>query len=166
MAETVEVSGAAPMVDTTQSKVAVTVRQKQYRQPAQGPFLPVADSVRPRRARGTAAERRYHRREYGFQIDGASDSENVYMIDGVNTTNIQNGGVGKSFQMDFVEEVQVKIEQLRSRVRRRPRRRDQRGRQARLQRWHGSLSPTCAATPSTRTIGDRDLAHQPEPAFR
>ena len=44
----------------------------------------------------------------GFQIDGASDGENVYLIDGVNTTNIQNGGVGKSFQMDFVEEVQVK----------------------------------------------------------
>ena len=34
--------------------------------------------------------------------------ENVYLIDGVNTTNIQNGGVGKSFQMDFVEEVQIK----------------------------------------------------------
>ena len=44
----------------------------------------------------------------GFQIDGASDGENVYLIDGVNTTNIQNGGVGKSFQMDFVEEVQIK----------------------------------------------------------
>ena len=44
----------------------------------------------------------------GFQIDGASDSENVYMVDGVNITNIQNGGVGKSFQMDFIQEVQVK----------------------------------------------------------
>src|SRR4029079_9607068 len=44
----------------------------------------------------------------GFQIDGASDSENVYMVDGVNITNIQNGGVGKSFQMEFVQEVQIK----------------------------------------------------------
>jgi hypothetical protein len=44
----------------------------------------------------------------GFQVDGASDSENVYMIDGVNTTNIANGGVGKSFQTDFIQEVQVK----------------------------------------------------------
>ena len=47
-------------------------------------------------------------RDNGFQIDGATDSENVYLIDGVNTTNIQNGGVGKSFQMDFIEEVQIK----------------------------------------------------------
>src|SRR5262249_56367006 len=44
----------------------------------------------------------------GFQIDGASDSENVYMVDGVNITNIRNGGVGKDFQMDFIEEVQIK----------------------------------------------------------
>src|SRR5947208_2180047 len=44
----------------------------------------------------------------GFQIDGASDGENVYMVDGVNITNIQNGGVGKSFQMEFVQEVQIK----------------------------------------------------------
>ena len=44
----------------------------------------------------------------GFQIDGASDSENVYMVDGVNITNIKDGGVGKSFQMDFIQEVQIK----------------------------------------------------------
>src|SRR5262249_36085655 len=34
--------------------------------------------------------------------------ENVYMVDGVNITNIQNGGVGKDFQMEFIQEVQVK----------------------------------------------------------
>ncbi len=44
----------------------------------------------------------------GYQIDGASDSENVYLIDGVNTTNIQNGGTGKNFQIDFIEEIQIK----------------------------------------------------------
>src|SRR5437879_11045114 len=47
-------------------------------------------------------------RDGGFQIDGASDGENVYLIDGINTTNIQNGGVGKSFQTDFIQEVQIK----------------------------------------------------------
>ena len=34
--------------------------------------------------------------------------ENVYLMDGVNITNIQNGGVGKNFQMEFIEEVQIK----------------------------------------------------------
>jgi len=32
----------------------------------------------------------------------------VYLIDGVNTTNILSGGVGKNFQMEFVEEIQIK----------------------------------------------------------
>lgn len=47
-------------------------------------------------------------RTNGFQIDGASDSENVYLIDGVNTTQIQSGGVGRNFQTDFLQEVQIK----------------------------------------------------------
>ena len=47
-------------------------------------------------------------RTNGFQIDGATDSENVYLVDGVNTTNILSGGVGRNFQMEFVQEVQVK----------------------------------------------------------
>ena len=29
-------------------------------------------------------------------------------MDGVNVTNIQNGGVGKNYQMEFIDEVQVK----------------------------------------------------------
>ncbi len=32
----------------------------------------------------------------------------MFLIDGINTTNVQSGGVGRSFQMDFVQEVQVK----------------------------------------------------------
>src|SRR5205085_2933144 len=44
----------------------------------------------------------------GYQINGASDAENVYMIDGVNATDVQNGGVGKDFQTDFIQEVQIK----------------------------------------------------------
>src|SRR2546421_9633591 len=30
------------------------------------------------------------------------------MIDGVNATDVQNGGVGKDFQTDFIQEVQIK----------------------------------------------------------
>src|SRR2546421_12329912 len=30
------------------------------------------------------------------------------MIDGVNATDVQNGGVGKNFQSDFIQEVQIK----------------------------------------------------------
>ena len=44
----------------------------------------------------------------GLSIDGASAGENRYIIDGIETTNLQNGTSGKNLIVDFVEEVQVK----------------------------------------------------------
>src|SRR5438552_1106917 len=105
--ETVLVSSQAPIVDTTQSKVAVTVERRVLEDIPKGrsfqSVIPFAPGARQEPLQGGRDNR-----DNGFQIDGASDSENVYLIDGVNTTDIQNGGVGKSFQMDFIEEVQIK----------------------------------------------------------
>ncbi len=102
VAETVEVSGTPAIVDTTQSKVAVTVQQDVLMNVPVGrsfqSLIPFAPGARQEPLQGSN----------GYQIDGASDSENVYLIDGVNTTNIQNGGSGKDFQMEFIEEVQIK----------------------------------------------------------
>jgi outer membrane receptor protein involved in Fe transport len=106
LAETVEVSAAAPLVDTTQSKVSLTVpREVLDHVPGGRSFqslIPFAPGARMEPLQNSAD------RSNGFQIDGASDSENVYLIDGVNTTNIQNGGTGKDFQIDFIEEIQIK----------------------------------------------------------
>jgi carboxypeptidase family protein/TonB-dependent receptor-like protein len=44
----------------------------------------------------------------GLQIDGASGSENRWIIDGIDTTNLQTGVSGKTMLLDFVQEVQVK----------------------------------------------------------
>lgn len=105
--EVVEVSASALTVDVTQSKVAITVEQSVLRNIPTGrsfqSLIPFAAGARQEPMQGGTSTR-----DNGFQIDGASDSENVYLIDGVNTTNIQNGGVGKSFQMEFIEEVQIK----------------------------------------------------------
>ncbi len=107
VAETVEVSGAAPVVDVTQSKVAITVDQQTLDNIPKGrsfqSVIPFAAGARQEPLQGGTSSR-----GNGFQIDGATDSENVYLIDGVNITQIQNGGVGKDFQMDFIEEVQIK----------------------------------------------------------
>jgi len=109
VAETVEVSGEAPLVDTTSSNAAVSIQHETIDNLPKGrsfqsiiPFAPGArgEPLQSGSSSGTVSG--------GFQIDGASDSENVYMVDGVNITNIQNGGVGKDFQMDFIQEVQVK----------------------------------------------------------
>lgn len=44
----------------------------------------------------------------GLSVDGASGLENVYFVDGVDTTNIKNGRVGQDVSYDFADEVQVK----------------------------------------------------------
>lgn len=44
----------------------------------------------------------------GVSIDGASGSENRFVIDGVDTTDPQRGLSGQNFVTDFLEEVQVK----------------------------------------------------------
>jgi hypothetical protein len=100
VAETVEVSANATTIDMTQSKVQVSVEK------AVIDFIPKGRSFESLIPFAPGA--RQEPLQSGYQIDGASDSENVYLIDGVNTTQIQNGGVGKSFQMDFIQEVQIK----------------------------------------------------------
>jgi Carboxypeptidase regulatory-like domain/TonB-dependent Receptor Plug Domain len=43
-----------------------------------------------------------------IQIDGASGSENRFIIDGMDTTNLRDGRSGKTMLLDFVDEVVVK----------------------------------------------------------
>jgi len=44
----------------------------------------------------------------GISFDGASSSENVFFIDGVDTTTMYDGVSGQNLMFEFVEEVQVK----------------------------------------------------------
>jgi Carboxypeptidase regulatory-like domain/TonB-dependent Receptor Plug Domain len=103
----VSVSAEAAVIDITQSKVQTTVDEEVL---TTIPKLRSFQSVIPF-APGARQEPMQSARDSrigGFQINGASDSENVYMIDGVNATDVQNGGVGKDFQTDFIQEIQIK----------------------------------------------------------
>src|SRR5262249_46055665 len=104
---TVEATAVPEAIDVTLSKVqtvipeeVVTAIPKSRSFQSLIPFAPGARQEPLTSARENRAN--------GYQIDGASDSENVYMIDGVNTTSLMAGGVGKDFQSDFIQEVQVK----------------------------------------------------------
>jgi hypothetical protein len=44
----------------------------------------------------------------GMVIAGASGTESSYIIDGMNTTNIESGVQGKQMNFDFIEEIQIK----------------------------------------------------------
>jgi hypothetical protein len=107
-AENVNVSSDnEPIVDVTSSKTATNITQQQIQElPKTLNFTSVLQ-VAP----GTRAESRTN----GFQIDGASGSENVFIVDGVEVTNVVGGGLGskdsstsKNIPVDFVKEVQVK----------------------------------------------------------
>ena len=107
--QTVEVSSAAPLVDVTQSKVQTSVNEEVLASIPKGrsfqsviPFAPGA------RQEPLQSSRTDQGRLNGFQIDGASDAENVYMSEGLNITNIYGGGVGANVPMEFIQEVQVK----------------------------------------------------------
>ena len=107
VAQTVEVTDAVSAVDVTSSKVAIAVDREVLDAIPTGrnyqSVIPFAAGARMEPLQGTTGGR-----TNGFQIDGATDSENVYLVDGVNTTNILSGGVGSTFRMEFVQEVQVK----------------------------------------------------------
>ena len=73
----------------------------------------------------------------GLQIDGSSGSENRFIVDGMDTTNLRTGTstrrTATTVLTDFLQEVQVKSSRLQRRVRRLDRRRHQRDHQVRQQ---------------------------------
>lgn len=105
--QTVEVTSQTPMVDVTQSKVAVDVERDVIDNIPTGRSFQSLITFAPG-ARMEPLQGGRNDKANSFQVDGASDAENVYLVDGVNMTDAQNGGVGKSFQIDFIETVQIK----------------------------------------------------------
>src|SRR5207253_10892593 len=90
----VSVSAEAAVIDITQSKVQTNVTEEVLQNI---PKLRSFHSVIPF-APGARQEPLQSARESrmgGLQIIGASDAENVYHIDGVTATDVQNGGVSK-----------------------------------------------------------------------
>jgi len=44
----------------------------------------------------------------GYQIDGATNAENAYLVEGQETANIQTGASNTNVPMEFIQEVQIK----------------------------------------------------------
>lgn len=100
VSETVEVTGEPPLIDVKQAAKFTTVSQDVIdRIPKGRDFATVVS---------TAAGAQQESRQGGIQVDGSSGSENRFIIDGMDTTNLQNGTQGKTMLLDFVQEVQVK----------------------------------------------------------
>src|ERR1035437_5365600 len=102
--ETVEVSAQAAVIDVSQSKVQTNISDTLLKDlPTQSrSFLSViqlAPGARNEPLQGGAS---------GFQIDGASNSENSYLVEGQETASVFDGHAAANVPMDFIQEVQVK----------------------------------------------------------
>jgi hypothetical protein len=98
--ETVQVTAETPLVDVRQSARQTNIRAEQVELlPKNRDFTSLVIQ-----APGANQESKLG----GISIDGASAGENRYIIDGMETTNLQNGTSGTNLIAEFVEEVQVK----------------------------------------------------------
>jgi hypothetical protein len=100
LTETVQVTAESPMVDVRQSARQVNIRAEQVDLLPKGRDFTSLVTQAP----GANQEAKLG----GLSIDGASAGENRFIIDGIETTNPENGTSGMDLIADFVEEVQVK----------------------------------------------------------
>jgi outer membrane receptor protein involved in Fe transport len=91
-----------PIVDVTSTKTATNITEQQIQALPKTLRFDSVINVAP----GTRAETK----SGGYQIDGASGSENVFVVDGLEVTRVKEGTLGttKDLPFDFVREVQVK----------------------------------------------------------
>lgn len=116
VAESVQVTAESPLVDVRQSARQTNIAREQIALLPKGRDFSTLVTQAP----GANTETKLG----GISIDGASAGENRYVIDGIETTDLQNGVSGKSVIADFVEEVQVKSSGYTAEYRRRHRWRD------------------------------------------
>jgi outer membrane receptor protein involved in Fe transport len=119
--EVVEVTGAAPLVDVSQSKVATTISEEVLKDiPKGGSYqsliqLAPGARVEPLQAptggnaiTGGFSNHQGTNQGNGFQIDGASNTESSYLVEGMETASAFDGTSSANVPMEFIQEVQVK----------------------------------------------------------
>ncbi len=98
--ETIHVTSEAPLIEVTQSATATSIRDELIQSlPRARDFTSVVTQAAHAADEDGAG---------GISIDGASGSENRFIVDGVDTTFLYSGVSGKTVVTDFVDEVQVK----------------------------------------------------------
>ncbi|MFO7865584.1 MAG: carboxypeptidase regulatory-like domain-containing protein [Candidatus Aminicenantes bacterium] len=98
--EEVTVVGQSPVVDVKKSSTTYEISKEMFSKLPRGRDFESIITV----ASGVNEESEL----LGISFDGASSSENMFYIDGVDTTTMYDGVSGQNVMFEFVEEVQVK----------------------------------------------------------
>jgi outer membrane receptor protein involved in Fe transport len=95
--EVIEIKGNAPIIDQGSTKTSVTVTEDYTRNiPTGRTFGGVLGSVA-----GSQGDL------YGTSISGATSAENVYVVEGINTTDTGFGGLSSNLPNEFISETEV-----------------------------------------------------------
>ncbi|MGB8951744.1 MAG: TonB-dependent receptor [Candidatus Aminicenantales bacterium] len=96
--EEVTVIGESPIVDMSSSKLTTNVKKEYFDSLPKGrsyqDMVYMAPSVQEDR--------------WGIGVGGATGAENMFIIDGINTTDVEVGTIGTQVTYEFIEEVQTK----------------------------------------------------------
>ena len=100
VSEQILVTATAPIISVTASDTSVTLSDEWIeKMPLGRDFSSIVDQ---------AAGANNEQDSGGISIDGSSGAENRFVVDGVDTTNLQTGVSQKRVVTDFLQEVQVK----------------------------------------------------------
>jgi hypothetical protein len=109
--QTVEVNSEAVNVDVTQSKVQTNITEDLLENVPKGrsfqSVIQFAPGARTEPLQSSAMNSQGGR-DSGYQIGGASNSENAYLVEGQETASAFDGHSAANVPMEFIQEVQVK----------------------------------------------------------
>ncbi len=98
--QTIEVTGAVPLIDVAGTTVAQNLSNEEFDQLPKGrSFQSLAIS---------SAFVNQGEVEGGIQVNGASGAENNYMVDGLSNTSLINGKSRQDATMEYLQEVRIK----------------------------------------------------------
>ena len=119
--ETVEVSGAAPLIDTTTQTTQTNITHDIVQEIPHGrsfqSVIQFAPSARNEPLEGSTAANgsggmvpgsATNGQAFGYSVGGASDAENSYLVEGQQTANLIGGFSHTNVPFDFIQEVQIK----------------------------------------------------------
>jgi hypothetical protein len=114
IAETIEVSDSAVSIDPTSSRTQVNITNQVFdnlpRSRSFESILTMAPGVRLEPKASSSTGMGNDSRTTGIQVDGASGSENSFVIDGVDVSDVRRGTLrsNSAIPFEFISDVQVK----------------------------------------------------------
>ena len=110
--ETIVVTGQAPLIDIKNTSKDMTMTKAMFQVLPKGrdfaSLVTLLPGVGTESFAGGVDRAGAATRAGGLSVDGATASENVFFVDGVNTTNLEDGTMSQKVNFDFIDEVQVK----------------------------------------------------------